>query len=464
MVSLLNGLSTMGQGISAFAGTAGLEAQKSQLSQQTAILADQLATTRESAGRVQAGDIAATAAEKAQAATAANIATEQGGANTRQTAALAATASEGAATRAAEMERELARINAPPDVIKLLRAFGQLPDPTASPASPSGSTAATTPTGASTPPAAPTSAGPDLSNPLVAKALGLPMPGSEDAIRRGIADDVNNDPKFKGATIGQKGAEVENRLAVAKGTMGDPASRAVNAAAIASYQQSPLDQRSKQMAGGPETMAEVMRLNPNYQEGRYPEINKAMAAFATGKQGDTTRFLNVGVQHLDAFDQAAQALKNNDVRAINSLSNYFQEQFGVAAPTTFDGLKQIVATEVEKSIAGGIGASADRDRLLKSLDRASSPQQLQAMTNGFRTLMAGQLKGLKAQYEDATGFKSGPFAFEQKLDPTTIKALGAKSGAPSLGTAVGPTDDTLGTTSGDGPSYPAPPAGFRVIP
>lgn len=51
------------------------------------------------------------------------------------------------------------------------------------------------------------------------------------------------------------------------------------------------------------------------------------------------------------------------------------------------------------------------------------------MTDGFRGLMAGQLDGLRTQYVDATGFKTGPFAFENKLGPETAKVLGAHSGA-----------------------------------
>ncbi|MGD0109887.1 MAG: hypothetical protein ABSC06_38580 [Rhodopila sp.] len=66
MVSLMNGLSSLGAGISQFAGAAGLEQQKSDLAKQQTILADQLATTRESKGRQEAGDIAATAAGKQQ--------------------------------------------------------------------------------------------------------------------------------------------------------------------------------------------------------------------------------------------------------------------------------------------------------------------------------------------------------------------------------------------------------------
>jgi hypothetical protein len=121
-------------------------------------------------------------------------------------------------------------------------------------------------------------------------------------------------------------------------------------------------------------------------------------------------------------------LENGNIQALNSLKNVFEQQFGAAPPTTFDGMKQIVGTEIEKAIAGGIGSSADRDRIMAALSRANSPAQLQAITDGFRSLMVGQLIGLKQQYEEATGFKSGPFAFENKLVPATLKRLGPISG------------------------------------
>ncbi len=66
-MGFLNGLNVLGTNMAAFAGTAGLEQQKSDLAKQSMVLADQLATTRESAGRQEAGAIAATAAEKQQA-------------------------------------------------------------------------------------------------------------------------------------------------------------------------------------------------------------------------------------------------------------------------------------------------------------------------------------------------------------------------------------------------------------
>lgn len=251
-----------------------------------------------------------------------------------------------------------------------------------------------------------------------------PIPGSVAANRAAIADDLNNDPEWKDKTPGQRAAEVEQRVAIAGGRLTDPNARHSMAEEIASYQLGPLSGYALTKPGGPETMAEVLKINPDYQGARYPEINKAMTAFGSGKQGDTLRSLNVATQHLGVIDDAAEALKNGNVQTFNRIGNKIAEELGVAAPTTFDALKQIVGTEIEKAVAGGIGAVADRDRLMKSLDGANSPAQLEAVSQDFKKLMAGQAKGLKTQYEDATGFKSGPFSFDKKLMPATMKALG----------------------------------------
>lgn len=74
MVSLMNGLSSMGAGVAAFAGSAGLEQQKADLAQQGMVLADQLAHASRTAEIEQTGTIAAGAAEKLQESTMAQLA------------------------------------------------------------------------------------------------------------------------------------------------------------------------------------------------------------------------------------------------------------------------------------------------------------------------------------------------------------------------------------------------------
>lgn len=471
MVSLLNGLSSLGAGVSAFAATSGLEQQKAALAQQQTILADQLATTRETGLQKSAGDIAAAAQAKQN-----TFLGSQGDLN-RQTQLDVSKTSAGATLGAANIQAaaERYRVDAPPETIKLLRALGvPLPGATSSAggnSAPSGggssgsaplpgprATGGTAADGSVVPPStgeaapsvsgtasnAPVPVADPMDNPIVQKALGYPAAGSEDALRRAVAADVKSDPAFRYKTAGQQATETELRVQVAKGAMTSPATQAANAAMIASYQIKPPDGFALSRPGAAETMAKVKEFNPEYQESRFPEINKAMSAFGPGPQGNVTRSIDVSVQHLAVLDQAATALGNGDVQKLNGLKNYFQQNFGTAAPTTFDGLKQIVATEIEKSVAGGIGSSADRDRLMKSLDGANSPAQLQAMTDGFRALMAGQLSGLKRQYENDTGFTSGPFAFENKLGPETLRVLGAHSGAtPTPAAAASTAPDPL---------------------
>jgi len=252
---------------------------------------------------------------------------------------------------------------------------------------------------------------------------------SAAAERAAIVDDIKK--KTPGISDADAWKTADRDIKVAQGTVGDPAERANLAKGIASYQIAPLSGFALARPEGQAIMAEVTKFNPDYQESRYPEVSKAMSSFGTGKQGDTIRSLNVATQHLETMDEAAKALKNGDLKAFNAIANRVAEETGNPAPTTFDGLKQIVGTEIEKAVAGGIGASADREALMKSLQGANSPDQLLQMTQGFRRLMAGQAMGLKKQYEDATGFKTGPFAFDNKLMPATAKVLGDISGGES---------------------------------
>ena len=248
--------------------------------------------------------------------------------------------------------------------------------------------------------------------------------------------------------------------------MTDPDQRAALAAGIAGYQLAPIEGRAAMLPGGAETMKMVLALNPDYQATRFEAVNKAVTAFGTGSQGDTIRADDVGVQHLAVIDKAARALANGDMHALNQLKNDWNRYFGSAPPTTFDGLKQIVATEVLKAIQGGVGSDPDRQALKTALSGVNSPAQMQDMTNGFRSLMAGQLAGLKTQYEADTGFKAGsPFAFETKLAPETVQALESRNGAappaPTAGAPAAPdqTRTPLAAAREAGAQAPRPQTG-----
>lgn len=142
-------------------------------------------------------------------------------------------------------------------------------------------------------------------------------------------------------------------------------------------------------------------------ENAYPGFNanafKTLAEFDRGKLGNTVRSLNVANDHLDTLQQYASALNNGDVKLINSMSNSFKSQFGQTAPTNFNAAKQIVADEVVKAVVGSGGSLADREEAARTISAANSPEQLLGVIQTYKSLMRGQLEGLRQQYENNTG-------------------------------------------------------------
>lgn len=176
----------------------------------------------------------------------------------------------------------------------------------------------------------------------------------------------------------------------------------------------------------------VMQLNPNYREQDFAASNAAQKAFATGRQGDTVRSMNVAIQHLNVMQQLADAMNNGDVQAINAAKNFFKTQFGSEAPTDFNIGKGIVGDEVTKAIIGSRGGVSDRQENQNNLSKASSWEQLSGAIRTYKQFMAGQLNGLKRQYETTTKATN----FNDFLDPATVKELGAAPSSPSASTAL----------------------------
>lgn len=189
-------------------------------------------------------------------------------------------------------------------------------------------------------------------------------------------------------------------------------------------------------------MSQVAQYDPTYNGATYPARARAVQAFSTGPQGNAMRSFDVAIDHLDTVGQLANALKNGDVNAVNAIGNKFKEQFGYAAPTDFNAAKSIVGAEVAKAIVGSGNALADREELRSALNNARSPEQLAGVIDTYKRLMAGQLKGLRKQYEDTTGMKN----FNSRLRPGTISALQMAQDQPGSSQPPAPNGVVSGVT------------------
>ena len=167
--------------------------------------------------------------------------------------------------------------------------------------------------------------------------------------------------------------------------------------------------------------------NPNAsqaeKEQHYMQLTgatKSVAAFDVGRQGDAVRSFNVAVQHLEVLKQAAEALQNGNIPMFNKWAQQFAQETGQDAPTNFETTKRLVTDEIVKAVTGGHGALGDRDEAAATLANFNSPKQITGSIDHYQQLMAGQLGGLRKQYENSTGLKN----FDtDKLDPITVQAM-----------------------------------------
>lgn len=160
----------------------------------------------------------------------------------------------------------------------------------------------------------------------------------------------------------------------------------------------------------------------------------AIQAWDKGKQGDQLRFLSNTYTHLDTLDSLGTALQNGDTKTINSMTNKFKDQFGVAAPNNFDAAKQIVGNELVKAVMNGSGALGDREAVDKAISSANSPAQLAGVVQTYKALLGGQMKGMYNQFK--VGTNQDDDAFMAHLDTPAKKELGKLIGVDNSAVSV----------------------------
>jgi hypothetical protein len=175
------------------------------------------------------------------------------------------------------------------------------------------------------------------------------------------------------------------------------------ASMIANYEMAPLNGYALRTPIGAEIMAAVKKLNPSYDATTYQTKQTARTAFATGKQGNIVRSLSVATNHLDQLAQAAHALAQGNIPAVNALVNTYSRHTGSPGVTSFSAMREIVGDEVAKAVIGTGGAESDREAIKDAFNSANSPRQLQGVIARYEGLMGGQLSGLRRQYQRATG-------------------------------------------------------------
>lgn len=199
--------------------------------------------------------------------------------------------------------------------------------------------------------------------------------------------------------------------------------------------------------------ADAYTRNPNANVAQISQDVKAaegvVKAFASGVEGRKVTAFNTAIDHLDTLEQLGAALKNNDVRLFNELSNRLGAATGQAAPTSFAQASKIVGGEISKAIVPGVGTGKEREEAAHAFNTANSPEQLAGAIATSKKLMGGQLKSLEHQYQRGT--KRTDFA-DTMLTPAARKAYqsaGATAPATTRPAGVGADWQLMTDASGN---------------
>ena len=171
---------------------------------------------------------------------------------------------------------------------------------------------------------------------------------------------------------------------------------------IANYQIAPLGNFALARPQGQAIMAEVERQNPQYQAENYNAYQATEKDAVTGKIATSANALNTMMGHLSVLDQAAGALKNGNVQALNSLANSLGVQFGATPKTTYDTIVHRLGPEVTKAYLAAGGSVGERGTNEEDFSSKQSPDQIKNNIAISAKLADSKIAALQDQYQRGT--------------------------------------------------------------
>ena len=195
------------------------------------------------------------------------------------------------------------------------------------------------------------------------------------------------------------------------------------AQAIANYSGKPLTAGGAQGSYNQAVMARVREINPDYNETKYKaaqEVRSQYTKVNPASAGGQLQAVNRAIPHLDQFKEATRALENGDLPLVNKITNLYGKNVGSDKVAAAKAIQNLVATEVQKAVAGGLGGVEERKDLSSQLSTNMNPQQINAVIDAYQNLMAAQALGLKQNWT-SNGLPAAEF--NDKLVPKAREVL-----------------------------------------
>ena len=179
------------------------------------------------------------------------------------------------------------------------------------------------------------------------------------------------------------------------------AERNPTAASIARYESQPPSATGRNSAGAAALMNDVRRINPDYNDQKYKAaqvVRNDYAKVNPASAGGQLQAVNRAIPHLAQYEEAVKALNNGNMPLVNDIVNKFGYNVGNDKVAAAKAIQNLVSTEVQKAVAGGLGGVAERHDLASQLGTNLSDKQLARVIHEYQGLMVEQGRGLKQNW------------------------------------------------------------------
>jgi hypothetical protein len=147
------------------------------------------------------------------------------------------------------------------------------------------------------------------------------------------------------------------------------------------------------------TLATLTSIDPNFNAANYDANRKTVMDYTPGGSvGKQAIAFNTAIAHLNMLDQAADALNNTDLVALNKIARFLKVQTGNDAQTVFHTIADAVNGEVSKTFKG-TATEGELSRVGANFDSSLSPQQIKGNIRATVGLMQGKMGEMESAYE-----------------------------------------------------------------
>jgi hypothetical protein len=185
------------------------------------------------------------------------------------------------------------------------------------------------------------------------------------------------------------------------------------------------------------TLSTLSSIDPSFDAPNYDARHKvALDYSAGGSIGKQAMSFNTAIAHLGMLQDAADALKNTDVPALNRVANFFKVQTGDTAVTTFNNIADAVDGEVSKTFKG-TATEGELARVGAHFNHALGADQIQHNIGSTVGLLNGKMGEMESAYQQPAPVGMGkPISLVSPQAQQTLQKLQQKANGGGGGVQV----------------------------